>query len=104
MRTQLFAAFSALMICGVASAQTRLPSIEVRASTSDSESMMVSCTKPDSVTRADVERVLSVEDSSMTRGLQHRFVEAVSEACKAGVPHILVKADANGTVTWKRMD
>ena len=104
MRTQLLVAFTTLLLCGAASAQTRLPSIEVRASASDSESVMVSCKKPDTVTRADVERVLSIEDSSMTRALQNRFVAAVSEACKAGVAHILVKADGNGTVTWKRME
>jgi hypothetical protein len=102
MRTRLLAALSTLLICGAASAQTTLPSIEVRAGTS--ESVMVSCTKPDTVTREDVARVLSVEQSSMTRALQNRFVAAVSEACKAGIAHIQVKADANGTLTWKRMD
>lgn len=104
MRTRLLAVLPALLICGAAIAQTRLPSIEVRAGTSDSESVMVSCTKPDSVARADVERVLSIDSSSMTRALQHRFAVAVSEACNAGAAHILVKADGNGTVTWKRME
>jgi hypothetical protein len=102
MRTQLLIAFPALLICGAASAQTTLPSIEVRAGTN--ESVMVSCKKPDSVSREDVERVLSIEDSSMTRAIQKRFVAAVSEACKAGVAHILVKSDSTGTVTWKRME
>jgi hypothetical protein len=100
MRTRLLV-LTTLLLCGTASAQTRLPSIEVRAGTD--ETVMVSCTKPDTVARADVERVLSIEDASMTKALQHRFVAAVSEACKAGVPHIQVKTDSRGMVSWKRM-
>ena len=102
MRTQLLVALSALLACGAASAQTALPSIEVRAGTT--ESVMVSCAKPDSVTREDVERVLSVDDAAMTRALRNRFVTVVSEACKQGVAHIVVKSDDRGNLSWKKME
>lgn len=101
MRTQLLAALATVLVCGTASAQTTLPSIEVRAGAN--ESVMVSCTKPDTVTQEDVARVLSLEDSSMTRAIHNHFVTAVSQACKAGVAHIQVKSDSRGNVTWKRM-
>jgi hypothetical protein len=103
MRTQLLAALSVLSICGAVSAQTTtLPSIEVRAGTT--ESVMVSCAKPDSVTREDVERVLSVDDASMTRALRNKFVAAASEACKQGVAHIQVTSDDKGNLSWKKME
>jgi len=102
MRTQLLVALPALLVCATASAQTTLPSIEVRAGTT--ESVMVSCTKPDSVTRGDVERVLSVDDASMTRALRNKFITAVSDACKQGVAHIQVKSDDRGNLSWKKME
>jgi len=102
MRTQLPVALSVLLTCGTASAQTTLPTIEVRAGTN--ESVMVSCAKPDSVTRADVERVLSVDDATLTRALHNKFVTAVSEACKQGVAHIVVKSDDRGNLSWKKME
>ncbi|HSR66003.1 MAG TPA: hypothetical protein VLM17_10450 [Xanthomonadaceae bacterium] len=102
MRIQPILAVSALLACGMASAQSNLPTVEVRASTL--ESVSVSCAKPDSVSSADVERVLSIDDPSMTPGLRRRFVSAVAAACKAGIPHILMTAGPNGTLTWKRME
>jgi len=102
MRTRIPVAFCVLALCGAASAQTQLPTIEVRAGTA--ESVMVSCANPDSVTKEDVGRVLSVEDVDMTRALHKRFTAAVSEACKAGVAHILVKRDERDHLTWKRTD
>ena len=102
MRIQLLVALSALLIGGVAAAQTGLPTVEVRASTS--ESVMVSCTKPDSITPQEVERVLSIDDPSTTYDLRKKFISAVSAACKAGIPHIVVKRGPKGTLTWKRMD
>jgi hypothetical protein len=103
MRTQRLVALSALLACGVAAAQTQqLPSIEVRAGTT--ESVMVSCAKPDTVTREDVERVLSIDDAAMTRALRNKFVAAASDACKQGVAHIQVKSDDRGNLTWKKME
>jgi hypothetical protein len=102
MRTQLLPALTALLVCGVAFAQAMLPAIEVRAGTS--QSMMVSCTKPESATTDDIKRVLSLEDADMTRTLHHKFIAAVSDACKAGVAHIKVASDEKGNVTWKKAD
>lgn len=102
MRTRSLAALAALLVCGAASAQTQLPTIEVRAGTT--ESVMVSCAKPDSVSREDVQRVLSVEDADMSRALRNKFVGAVSDACKAGVAHIQVISDQKGNLTWKRVE
>lgn len=95
-------AFPALLLCGAATAQSTLPTVEVRAGTD--QTVMVSCAKPDSVSRDDVQRVLAVSDADMSRMLRNRFIGAVSEACKAGVPHIVVQSDQAGKVTWKRAE
>jgi hypothetical protein len=102
MRTQLLIAIASLMVCGVASAQGDLPTIEVRAGTL--ESMQVSCAKPDTVSAKDVERVLSITDPTTTPMLRRRLIHAASAACKAGIPHILVTAGPHDTLTWKRVD
>lgn len=101
MRTQLFAGMTSLLICGLASAQTNLPTVEVRADTR--ESVMVSCANPASVKARDVERVLSLDAASMSRRLRNQFITAVTDACKAGIPHILVTQSA-GELKWKQMD
>ena len=102
MRTPTLATLSTLLLCGAASAQTQLPAVEVRAGTT--ETVTVSCAKPDAVSREDVERVLSIEDADMTRALQKRFSAAVSDACTAGIAHILVKSDERGNLTWQKME
>ena len=102
MRTQLLVALSTLLISGAASAQTTLSTVEVRAGAQ--ESVIVSCAKPDSVTSEDVERVLSIDDPRTTPALRRRFISAVSDACKAGVPHILVTRGPNSTLKWKGMN
>lgn len=102
MRPFILVTFSVLAICSAAHAQSQLPAIEVRADTT--ESVSVPCANPDSVSRTDVQRVLSIADVDMTRAIQKKFVAAVSEACKAGVPQILVKRDDRGNLTWKRME
>lgn len=102
MRTQLFVALSVLLISSAASAQSNLATVEVRADAR--ESVTVSCTKPDSVTSQDVERVLSIEDHRATRVLRKKFISAVSGACKAGIEHILVTRGAHDSLTWKRRD
>lgn len=101
-RTLSLAALSALLTCGVASAQSTLESVEIRAGANDS--VMVPCAKPESVNRADVERVLSLGDADMNRSIEKKFTKAVSEACKAGIAHIQVKTDAYGNLSWNRMD
>ena len=102
MRTRLLVPLSALLISGAASAQVNLSTIEVHAGTR--ESVMVSCTKPNSVASKDVERVLSIDDPRATPDLRRKLVSAVSDACKARIPHILVTRGAHGTLTWKRTD
>lgn len=102
MRTQDLVGMASLLIWGVASAQTNLPTVEVRANTA--ESVMVSCADPKSVTAKDIERVLSIDDSGMTRSLRTKFISAVTDACKAGIPHIQVMSKANGELKWKQMD
>ena len=102
MRKQVLLALSGLLVGGLASAQTNLPTIEVRAG--GAESVSVPCANPDSVTPEDVQRVLSIDDPGTTPALRKKFIGAVSAACKAGVPHILVKAGPNGSLTWKRVD
>ena len=101
MRTPLFAALASTLIWGVASAQSTLPTVEVRAGTL--ESVNVSCANPASVKSEDVERVLSIQDSNMTRRLRRDLISAVTDACKAGIPHILVTRDAHD-LTWKKAD
>lgn len=101
MRTQLFVGITSLLIWGAAAAQTNLPTVQVRADSR--ESVEVSCANPASVKSEDVERVLSVQDSRTTRGLRRKLISAVTDACKAGIPHILVTR--NGTdLKWAKMD
>lgn len=102
MRTQLLVALSVLLISGAGSAQVNLSTVEVRAGAADS--VMVSCSKPDSVTAKDVVRVLSIDDPRTTAVLRRKFISAASAACKAGIPHILVSRGAHDTLTWKRME
>jgi len=101
MRTPLFVGMTSLLIWGLASAQTNLPTVEVRAGTS--ESLEVSCADPASVKSQDVERVLSMDDASLSHRMRKQFVSAVADACKAGIPHILITNDA-GQLKWKQMD
>jgi hypothetical protein len=101
MRTQLFVGITSLLIWGAAAAQTNLPTVQVRADSR--ESVEVSCAKPDSVKSEDVERVLSVQDSRTTRGLRRKLISAVTDACKAGIPHILVTRNGND-LKWAKMD
>jgi len=102
MRTQTIV-FTALLACGAASAQQRLTSVEVRADTR--ESVDVACADPSAVSDQDVERVLAVTDPSKAKGLRKKFVAAAAEACKAGVPKIMVSRSASGgSLTWKRTD
>ena len=100
MRTQMFVGSTALLIWGVCAAQTTLPSIEVRADTR--ESVMVSCVDPASVKSQDVERVLSI-DEAVSHRLRRQFISVVTDACKAGIPHILITNDA-GQLKWKQMN
>ena len=100
MRTQLLVALSALLLSSAAAAQTSLSTIEVRAGAN--ESMTVSCAKPDTVAAEDVNRVLSIDDPRATAGLRKKLISAVSEACKAGVPHIRVTRGPHNSLTWKQ--
>ena len=102
MRTSLLVVPASLLIGGMAAAQSSLPAVEVRAGTL--ETVMVSCVDPKSVTAQDIERVLAIDESSMTRSLRTKFISAVTDACKAGIPHIQVMSKANGELKWKRMD
>lgn len=99
MRTQMVVGITSLLIWGVASAQTNLPTVEVRAGTT--ETVSVSCANPASVKSRDVERVLSL-DVSVSPRLRQQFVAAVTDACKAGMPHILVTLDS-GELKWQQM-
>ena len=101
MRTPLLIAFPALLAGGIAAAQQTLPAIEVRGNT---ETVQVSCTEPDTVTMEDVERVLSIDDPSTTRVMRRKFIAIVSDACKAGIPHILVTRGSHDNLSWKRME
>lgn len=102
MRTQTIV-FTALLACGPAWAQERLTTVEVQAETL--ESVNVACASPGSVSNKDIERVLALTDPSKTNGLRKKFVAAATEACKAGIPKILVSRSATGgSLTWKRMD
>jgi hypothetical protein len=102
MRTQTIV-LTALLACGAASAQQKLTTVEVRADTL--ESVDVACASPGSVSNKDVERVLAVTDPAKAAGLRKKFVAAATEACKAGIPKILVSRSATGgSLTWKRMD
>jgi hypothetical protein len=100
MRTQLFAGMTALLIGGAASAQTNLPSVEVRAETR--ETVSVSCKDPASVKSRDVERVLSIDDAALSHRLREQFIAAVTGACKGGIPHILVTL-SGGELKWEEM-
>lgn len=101
MRTQLCVGMTSLLICGLAAAQSNLPSVEVRADSR--ESVEVSCANPASVKAQDVERVLSMQAASLTHGMRKKFISAATDACKAGIPRILVTKDA-GELKWKQID
>ena len=100
MRTQILVGMVSLLISGVASAQTNLPTVEVRAETR--ETVSVSCANPDSVKSRDVERVLSIDDAALSHRLRQQFISAVTDACKAGIPHVLVTLSA-GELKWEQM-
>ncbi len=100
MRTQLFVGMTVLLIGGAASAQTNLPSVEVRAETR--ETVSVSCANPSSVNSRDVERVLSIDDAALSHRLREQFISAVADACKGGIPHILVTL-SGGQLKWQEM-
>jgi len=102
MRTRLLIPVVALLVSGAASAQTSLSTIEVRAGAN--ESVMVSCSKPDSVAAQDVQRVLSIDDPSTAPGLRKKLLSAVSAACRQNIPHILVTRGPHGSLTWKQVD
>lgn len=101
MRIQLLFALPALLAGGVATAQQTLPAIEVRG---DTETVQVSCTQPDTVTSGEVTRVLSIEDPTDTRVLRNKFIAVVTEACEAGVPHIMVTRGSHNELSWKKME
>ena len=100
MRTPLFVALASLLIWGVASAQTNLPTVEVRAGTL--ETVSVSCANPDSVESRDVERVLSIDDAALSHRLRRQFISAVTAACKARIPHVQMTL-SGGVLKWQQM-
>lgn len=100
MRAQLLTGMTSLLIWGVASAQTNLPTVEVRAQTL--ETVSVSCANPASVESKDVERVLSIDDTALSHHLREQFVSAVTAACKAGIPHVQMTL-SGGQLQWKQM-
>ena len=102
MRTHTVFVLSAVLACGAAFAQQRLTTVEVRADSR--ESVEVSCASP-SISMDDVGRVLAVKDPARTSALRKKMISAASEACKAGIPRILVSRGVNaGSLTWKQMD
>ena len=101
MRTPLLIAFPALLAGGIAAAQQILPAIEVRGET---ETVQVSCARPDTVAAEDVARVLSIDDPTLTPLMRRKLIAIVGEACKAGIPHILVTRGSHETLSWKRME
>ena len=61
----------------------------------------MSCATPVAPSRADVDRLLRINDGSQTHALGNRLVQAVGEACNAGVARIEVRRGASGkSLTW----
>ena len=103
MRMQGVFALAAVLACGAVPAQQRLGEVKVRADTR--ESMSVPCADPASVPTEDVERVLAIKDPSQTPALRTKLISAAGEACRAGVPSILVSRGNGGkSLTWKALD
>jgi len=62
------------------------------------------CASTAAPSRADVDRLLRINDGSQTHALGNRLVQAVGEACNAGVARIEVRRAASGqSLTWAPM-
>jgi hypothetical protein len=74
----------------------------VRVSGAREGAIAMSCMATTTPPRADVERILQINDSRQTRPLARRLVAAVGEACNAGVAVIEVQRAASGqSLTWR---
>lgn len=73
----------------------------VRVTATPIVALEMSCASPVAPSRADVDRLLRINDGSQTHALGNRLVQAVGEACNAGVARIEVRRAASGqSLTW----
>ncbi|MFT3807255.1 hypothetical protein [Arenimonas sp.] len=64
-------------------------------------SVSYACAERAQPSRADVERLLQINDGTQTAGLSHKLADAVGDACKAGVAAIEVRRGAHGrSLSW----
>ena len=74
----------------------------VQVSGSQEQMLEFACDNPAAPSRADVERILQINDSRQTHALSNRLMAAVGDACNAGFARIEVQRGAQGqALTWK---
>jgi hypothetical protein len=99
MKCKSLVAIVLLAGAGPALAQQRIAPVQVSAK--PAYAVEVSCQNAAAPRRADVEKLLSINDSSQTHGLSNKLMAAVGEACTAGVASIEVRRGAQGrSLTW----
>ena len=94
--------FVTLLLCsGAAMANDQnIASVQVRPESHPS--MEFACASQARPARAEVERLLAINDRTQTDELSHRLMGAVTEACNAGEARIAVSRGANGrSLTWR---
>lgn len=100
MKCKSLIAIALLACCGTALADQQIASVQVTAK--PDFALQFSCASPSAPSRADVERLLKINQSTQTPGLAHKLMAAVGEACNAGVASIQVHRAATGqSLSWK---
>lgn len=88
-----------LALGDAATAQTQLDSIVVRPTTGGE--MTFHCGNLYNPRPIDVEALLDINDRTQTQNLSNKLVDAMSEACAAGIPTIIVeRGKSGGSVVW----
>lgn len=99
MNCKSLVAIALLAGCGPALADQQIASVQVTAK--PEFAVAVSCASRTAPSRAEVEKILMINDGSQTHALTSKLMSAVGEACSAGVASIEVKRGANGqSLTW----
>jgi hypothetical protein len=101
MKCKSLVAVVLLLSCGSALAAGGQRIANVKVSAQPSHALEMSCAHTTAPSRAEVERVLRINDGSQTHALGNKLVGAVGEACNAGVAAIEVKRGSAGqSLTW----
>lgn len=99
MKTRSLVLIAALAACGPAFAQYQeLPTVEVRGATyaDDHAAFSFACDNLREPSAAEVEGLLKVGEKGQSAKLSNQLMDAVKEACHAGIPMIVVARSQSG--------